>query len=153
MKPIRLNTAGHSSPSIFKTENPSPRPSNAPSVKHRTNTCTTTTAKNARSCFAKFAHRLFRPTIVLKERLKPNTSARTANMPYSAGKPFYTSLFTNAAMITALTALMPSINLTRRKNFYKNKIFSIQALLYLPRIFIPGGGTRSPRSDQTTRRH
>ena len=42
---------------------------------------------------------------------------------------------------------MPSINLTRReKLLQKNKIFSIQALLYLPRIFISGSGTRSPRS-------
>ena len=57
-------------------------------------------------------------------------------MPYSAGKPFYTSLFTNAAMITALTALMPSINLTRRKNFLQKTKSSQFKLCYIYREYL-----------------
>ena len=110
---IRLN------PLKLKTENKSLKPNNVLFAAHRISTCITTTAKNDPSCSARSARLFFRPIIVLKEPLKPNTSARTANMPYSAGKPFYTSLCTNAAMIIALTALMLSINLPRQKNFYK----------------------------------
>jgi hypothetical protein len=40
-------------------------------------------------------------------------------MPYSAGKHFCTLLFTNAAMIIALTAFMPSANLIQQKNSYR----------------------------------
>jgi hypothetical protein len=92
------------------------RPNNALFATRRINICITTTAKNDPNYSVRSAHRLLPPIIVIKERSKPNTSARTVNMPYSAGKPFRASLFTNAAMITALTALTPSINLTRRKN-------------------------------------
>jgi hypothetical protein len=109
----------HLNPSKSKTGNLSLRPNNAIFAPHRISTCTTTTAKNDLSCYARSACLFFRLIIVLKEPLKPNTSAHTANMPYSAGKFFYTSLCTNAAMIIALTALMPSLNLTLRKNYYK----------------------------------
>ena len=113
--------AVRSNPSRFKTENPSPRPSNVLFATHHINICITTTAKNDLNCFARSARLFLKPIVVLKERSKPSTSARTANTPCSAGKSFCTSLFTNAAMITVLTALMPSTNLTRRKNFYKKQ--------------------------------
>ena len=113
--------AVRSNPSRFKTENLSHRPNNALFATHRINICITTTAKNDPNYSAKSAHQPLTPIIVIKKRLKQNTSARTANTPCSAGKSFCTSLFTNAAMITALTVSMPSTNLTRRKNFYKKQ--------------------------------
>ena len=113
--------AGRSNPSRFKTENPSPRPSNVLFATRHINICITTTAKSDPNCSVRSARLSLRSTIVLKERSKPSTSARTANTPCSAGKPFCTSLFTNALMIIVLTALMPSTNLTRRKNFYKKQ--------------------------------
>jgi hypothetical protein len=115
--------AVRSSPSRFKTGNPSLRPNNARSAKPRTNTCTTTTARNVRSYAARSARRSFKPIIVIKERLKPNITARIATARYSAGKSASTSSFTNAATITARTALTRSNNSTRQ-----NKIFDDQNL-------------------------
>jgi hypothetical protein len=111
--------AGRSNPSRFKTENMSLRRNNAPFAARRINICITTTAKNDPNYSVRSARLFLRSIIVLKEPLKPSTSVRIANMPYSAGKSFCTSLFINAAMITALTASMPSTNLTQRKNYYK----------------------------------
>ena len=99
-------------PSKFKTGNPFPRTNNAHSAKPLTNTCTTTTVKNAHNCFAKFACLFFKPTIVIKERLKPNITARIATAHCSAGKCVSTSLCTNAATITANTESAHSNNST-----------------------------------------
>src|SRR3989304_5053269 len=113
--------AGRSNRARFKTENQSLRRNNALFATRHINICITTTAKSDPNCSVRSARLSLRSTIVLKERSKPSTSARTANTPCSAGKPFCTSLFTNALMIIVLTALMPSTNLTRRKSFYKKQ--------------------------------
>lgn len=158
MKLIKPSTAGGSNPSRFKTGNQSPKPNNALFATHRINICIITTAKNDPNYSARSAHRLLTPIIVIKERSKPNTSARTVNMPYSAGKPFCTSLFTNAAMITALTALMPSTNSTQRKNSYKKRnLLNSSSATYtaniyskLQNLFTPARSNLSSTSEEST---
>ena len=105
LRPIRPNTGVRLKPSRFKTGNPSHKPSNAQTVMRRINTCTTTTARNTPSCFAKSARGSSKLIIVLKEHSKPNTSVHIANRPCTDGRFFCTSLFTNAAMIIANIAL------------------------------------------------
>ena len=119
MKLIRPNTAEFLSPSRFVPVNKCRKPSNAHSATRRISTCTTTTENYVRNCAAKSARLFFRPTIVLKERSKPNTFVLTASTRYSAGKPFCTLLFTNAPTTTALIASMPSTDSTPRRNFYR----------------------------------
>lgn len=158
LKLIKPSTAGGSNPSRFKTGNQSPKPNNALFATHRINICIITMAKNDPNYSARSAHRLLTPIIVIKERSKPNTSARTANMPYSAGKPFCTSLFTNAAMITALTALMPSTNSTQRKNSYKKRnLLNSSSATYtaniyskLQNLFTPARSSLSSTSKEST---
>ena len=114
MKLIKPSTAECSNRSRSATENRLLRSNNARSAKPHTNTCTTTTARNVRSCSAKFAHRLLKPTIVIKEQQKLNIIVHIARARCSVGKPASTSLFTNAVMITAHTVLTRSSNSTRR---------------------------------------
>ena len=112
-----------SSQSRFKTGNPSPRPNNAHPARPRTNTCTTTMAKNDPNFSAKSARRPFKPTTVIKKRPRRNITVRIATAPYSAGKSASTSLSTNAVTITARTGLPRSSNSTRQ-----NKISDDQNL-------------------------
>ena len=93
----------------------------AHSATRHTYTCTTTTVKKKANCAARSVRQTSRSIIVLKERLKPNTFVRTATTPCSAGKLFCTSLFTNAAMIIANTALTRLTSSTRRKKSSSNQ--------------------------------
>lgn len=102
---------------------PSRKPNSAHSATPHTSTCTTTTGKNAHSCFVKFAHRLFRPTTVIKEPRKPNTIVRIARARSTAGKPVLTSLFTNAAMITVRTDSTRSKDSTPRNKICANHVY------------------------------
>ena len=115
---VRLN------PLRFKTGNPSLKLNNALFATHRINICITTMANNDPNCSARSAHRLLKLIIVIKERLKPNITARIATARCSAGKPVSTSSSTNAATITAPTALTHSNNSTQQ-----NKISDNQNLL------------------------
>lgn len=107
--------------SRFKTGNPSLRLNNAPSATPRTSTCTTTTGKNAHSCFVKFAHRPFRPIIVIKEPPKPNITVHIATERFTAGKSVWTSLCTNAATIIARIDSTRSNNSTPQKKISDNQ--------------------------------
>ena len=120
---IMPSMTAHSNRSKFKTGNPSLRPNNARSAKPLTYTCTTTTAKCAHRSVARFARQVLVPTIVIKERLKPNITALIATERCSAGKSVSTSLCTNAAMITAHTESTLSNSSTQQ-----NKISDIQNL-------------------------
>ena len=78
------------------------------------NTCIAIMAKNNPNYSAKSARQTFNPTIVLENHLRQNTSAHTANVLYSVGKPIGTALPTNAAMTTAPIESTLSKNSTRR---------------------------------------
>ena len=112
MRRIKPNMAVPLNQSRFKTGNPSLRPNNVDSAKRLTYTCATTTAKCIHSSVVRSACRILTPTIVIKERLKPNITAHIATQRYSAGKFVSTSLCTNAAMITARTESTRSNNST-----------------------------------------
>ena len=111
---------GRLRPLKFETQRLSRKPSNVPTAMRRINTCTTTTAKDDYSCFAKFAQLSSKLTIVLKERSKLNIFVPIANLHCTDRKLSYTSLFTNALMITVLTVLTLSTNSTRQREFYNN---------------------------------
>lgn len=113
--------AGHSNRSRFKTGNPSLRPSNVLFAKRHINTCTTTTAKKDPNCYARFARLLFRPIIVVKERLKLNITVRIVTAHCSAGKCVSTSLCTNAATITANTESTRSNNSIPQNKISENQ--------------------------------
>ena len=106
--------AGRSNPSRPGEQTLLLRRSLAHAVTLRRNTFTAIMVKNKLNYSARFARRLFKLIIVLKDRSRLNTSARTASTPYSAGKHGCTSLFTSAATIIARIASTLSKNLTRR---------------------------------------
>ena len=106
--------AVRSNPLRSNTGNQPLRPKSALFATHHINICITTTANNDPNCSAKSAHQLLRPIIVIKNRLKPNITARIATAHCSAGKPASTSSSTNAATITAPTVLTLSNNSTRQ---------------------------------------
>jgi hypothetical protein len=106
LKLTKLNTGEYSSPLSSVEESQFRKLNNAHAVKLQISTCSTTTAKQELKYAAKSVIQSFKPTAVLKELLKQNTSVHTATGLYSIGKRFYTSLFTNAPTITALTGLM-----------------------------------------------
>ena len=98
-----------------RRENPSLKPNNARSVKPRTNSCITTTARSILNYAARSARRPLMPTIVTRNPRKPNITARIAAEPYSAGKPASTLLCTNVATKIAHTDSTPLSN-SRQQN-------------------------------------
>jgi len=110
-----------SSRSGFETGIPSLKTNNARFVKLLIHTCTTTTAKYDHNSVVRSAHQILTSTIVIKERLKPNITARIAAVRCSVGKSNSTSSFTNVATITVLIALMRSSNLTLQNKIFENQ--------------------------------
>ena len=114
----------HSNPSRSVTENPSRKPNNAHIAKHPIHTCTTTTAKNEPSCFARSARQLLTLIIVIKEQLRPNITVHIATARYSAGKSVSKSLYINAA-----TTIVHIESTHSNNSISQNKISDNQNLL------------------------
>lgn len=106
--------AGRSNPSKPAAQTLLLRRNPAHAVTPHKNTCIVTMAKNKPNYSAKSARQPSRPTIVLENPSRPNTSARTVNALCSVGKPICTLSPTSAATITARIASAPSKNSTPR---------------------------------------
>lgn len=118
---IKLNIIGHSSPSRPAARNQFRRRNPVRTATRHINTYTTTTAVNKPNCNARSVRQPFKPIIVLKDHLKPNTFVPTVSTLYSAGNLVATSLFTNAVTITVSIDSMQSTSSTRRKKLYKEQ--------------------------------
>ena len=126
----------HSSPSKSKTGNPSRKPNNAHIAKHPIHTCTTTTAKNEPSCFARSARQLLTLIIVIKEQLRPNITVHIATARYSAGKSALMSSCINAAMTIARiesthsNILIPQNKISDNQNLLNSNSITFTANIY-----------------------
>lgn len=107
---IRPNAASRLSLLKYNTDNLFLKKNPAHSARRLIHICITTTAVKEHNCAAKSVHLTSERKSDSEQLQKPNTSARIAQAPCSAGKPALTSLSINAPTTTALTVLTLSKN-------------------------------------------
>ena len=110
------------------------------------NTCIATMAKNKLNCNVKSARQPSRPTIVLKNHSRPNTSVHTANMLYSVGKSICTSLLISAVMtIARIGSMLLKNSIRRKKHCLKQNLHNSNSVTFTANIYSKPKNLNIPR--------